>query len=237
MYAIKIMSGENLADSDVGKGFKIILVDANTPFEFGHSPTSGEPYVQIWCKGESVQHPLTGNAYVMNEDGKTIASFWGRRKQVVVTLDKEDPAPERTIEHIQSIIKEVANRPEQFPGLPKVTYKLDKDGTCLLKMDGECLTFVTESQVNFNTYTPEMEEKRTQWSVKGMTRRQIDLLANGPTKLASDAIDRENARRFRVAYLMAQGIPQDIAMEATTYMVAVDSPSSPNKNARQIPVT
>lgn len=148
MYAIKIMSGENLADSDVGKGFKIILVDVGTPFEFGHSESTGEPYVQIWSKNSSTQYPLTGNAYVMNEDGKTIASFWGRRKNITVTIDSDDPAPERTIEHIQQIIKEVANNPEQYPSIPKIVYKKNPDdGNLELRIDNNRVQFVANGSI------------------------------------------------------------------------------------------
>lgn len=226
MYAIKIMSGENLADSDVGKGFKIILVDASTPFEFGRCPKTGDPYVQIWNKGESVQHPLTGNAYVMNEDGKTIASFLGRRKQVIVTLDKDDPVPERTIDAIQEVFRNYVNKHDVNPSIPKVTYRMDKDGTRLLELDGRCISFITENKVNFNTNDPIVKEKRAKWEALGMNRHQTDLLIYGPTKLAGSAIERDNARRSRMAYLTSQGIPRDVAMEATAYMVSADGPLS-----------
>lgn len=89
MYAIKIMSAENKADSDVGKGYKIILVDAGDTFEFGHNDL-GEPIVSLWSNrdgeptyGEVV---LTGNTYVLSHTGKTIASFWGVKKPVYNTL-------------------------------------------------------------------------------------------------------------------------------------------------------
>lgn len=86
MYSIKIMSGENLADSDVGKGFKMILVDAGDTFEFGHN-TQGEPIVTVSInKGDNCSHieyPVTGNTYVMSETGKTVASFWARKKETV----------------------------------------------------------------------------------------------------------------------------------------------------------
>lgn len=114
MYSIKIMSSENLADSDVGKGFKMILVDAGDTFEFGHN-AQGEPVVTVNInkgdEGSSIEYPVTGNAYVMSQTGKTVASFWARNKQVVsVTLDPEDPDPTATVEAIQSIVKEYAAR-------------------------------------------------------------------------------------------------------------------------------
>ena len=105
MYSIKIMSGENLADSDVSKGFKMILVDAGDTFEFGHN-AQGEPIVAVSVnKGDDsshIEYPVTGNAYVMSETGKTVASFWARKKQTVhVTIDPDDPDPQRTVELLQ----------------------------------------------------------------------------------------------------------------------------------------
>lgn len=110
MYSIKIMSRENLADADVAKGFKMILVDAGDTFEFGHND-QGEPIVTVSVsKGDEsscIEYPVTGNAYVMSETGKTVASFWARNKQTVrVTIDPRDPAPERTVGAIQAIVLE-----------------------------------------------------------------------------------------------------------------------------------
>lgn len=110
MYSIKIMSRENLADADVAKGFKMILVDAGDTFEFGHND-QGEPIVTVSVnKGDDsscIEYPVTGNAYVMSETGKTVASFWARNKQTVrVTIDPRDPAPERTVGAIQAIVLE-----------------------------------------------------------------------------------------------------------------------------------
>lgn len=110
MYSIKIMSGENLADSDVAKGFKMILVDEGDHFEFGHN-TQGEPIVTVNAgKGDNrlgVVYPVTGNAYVMSETGKTVASFWARKKQTVhVTIDENDPDPAFTAALIQTAYRE-----------------------------------------------------------------------------------------------------------------------------------
>lgn len=112
MYSIKIMSGENLADSDVAKGFKMILVDEGDHFEFGHN-TQGEPIVTVNAgKGDNRHgnvYPVTGNAYVMSETGKTVASFWARKKQTLhVTIDGNDPAPETTAAFIQSVVRDNA---------------------------------------------------------------------------------------------------------------------------------
>ncbi|ABY62867.1 hypothetical protein ST201phi2-1p034 [Pseudomonas phage 201phi2-1] len=93
MYSVKIMSGQNLPDSDVGKGFRIILVGEGQEFEFGNRPDTGEPFLVVRGKGDftDVEYPLTGNAYVMNESGKTIASFWGR---TINPIDSNDMVPE-----------------------------------------------------------------------------------------------------------------------------------------------
>jgi hypothetical protein len=112
MYSIKIMSGENLADSDVGKGFKMVLVDEGDHFEFGHN-AQGEPIVTVNAgKGDNrngVVYPVTGNAYVMSETGKTVASFWARKKQTVhVVMDENDPDPLFTAELIQSVVRDSA---------------------------------------------------------------------------------------------------------------------------------
>lgn len=113
MYAIKIMSGENKADSDVGKGFKMIVVDAGDTFEFGHDPDTGKPQVTVtgYRDGENTLtiYPVTGNAYVVSDSGKTIASFWARSlwddaKVLEITVDENDPNPEATIAKIQKII-------------------------------------------------------------------------------------------------------------------------------------
>lgn len=126
MYSIKIMSSENLADSDVGKGFKMILVDAGDTFEFGHN-VQGEPVVTVNInkgdEGSSIEYPVTGNAYVMSETGKTVASFWARNKQTVhVTIDERDPEPERTVSIIQDLVKE-GN--ESYLGINAITDTTD----------------------------------------------------------------------------------------------------------------
>jgi len=102
MYSIKIMSGQNLPDSDVGKGFKIITVAEGQTFEFGNRPDTGEPVVVVYGRGDcnDREYPLTGNAYVMNENGKTIASFWGR---TINPTDGNDTVPETEVHNSQPL--------------------------------------------------------------------------------------------------------------------------------------
>ena len=111
MYSIKIMSSENLADSDVGKGFRMIMVGDGGSFEFSHD-LKGNPIVTVtlqeYGKPEDYVYFLTGNAYVMSETGKTVASFWGQKKTVYVTVDENDPDPENTVSTIQAIVLEAS---------------------------------------------------------------------------------------------------------------------------------
>lgn len=103
MYTIKIMSNENLADSDCSKGFKMIMVEAGDTFEFGHDLNTGQPQVTVTGHRAGdptmVIYPITGNCYVLSEAGKTIASFWGRSlwgniDHPKVTVAQEDiPTP------------------------------------------------------------------------------------------------------------------------------------------------
>lgn len=215
MYAIKIMSSENKADSDVGKGFKIILVDAGDTFEFGHDPDTGKPQVTVTGvrEGEAtyITYPVTGNCYVLSSTGKTVASFWGRslwespsmdtapevevisgtdeplRKVVRITIDPKDTQPERTIDAIQSIVTNYAKK--AFPA------------------GDNCA------------------EMRKRWEEQGLTNVQVMLLQNGPTKIEPSLPGRDLARRARVGYLTSQGIPFNTAMDATVYMLAESTSS------------
>lgn len=211
MYAIKIMSSEDKADSDVGKGFKIILVDTGDTFEFGHDQATGKPQVTVTGvrEGEAtfITYPVTGNCYVLSSTGKTIATFWGRSlweateqdtspefevitpvegspfRTIKITLDPKDTQPERTIDAIQSIVMNYAKK--AFPAAGS------------------------------------LEEMKAAWIECGLTNTQIALLQNGPTVLKHSLVDRDLSRRARVGYLTSQGIPFNIAMDATVYMLDV----------------
>lgn len=208
MYAIKIMSSENKADSDGGKGFKIILVDAGDTFEFGHDPDTGKPQVTVTGvrEGEAtyITYPVTGNCYVLSSTGKTIASFWGRSlwetpsmdnepefevisgtdepgRQLKITLDPRDPQPERTIDAIQTMVANYAKK--AFP------------------TGDNCA------------------EMRKRWEEQGLSNVQVMLLQNGPSVISKDVVQRENTYRTRVGYLTSQGIPIEAALEATAYLL------------------
>lgn len=251
MYSIKIMSGENKADSDVSKGFKMILVEPGDAFEFGHN-TQGEPIVTINTvrDGEHVTGDvvLTGNTYVLSHTGKTIASFWANKKPVRVSLDANDPDPMHTVALIQEAVIAAGKEPEagitqdylryqedillrdrhglavtipdKTNGTALTTVVLHRKGDVILDEQGNPMLAVTGLGLGKRT----SDDARVQhWLDCGLTEHQIELLQNGPTKLASSASEREIAQRFRVDYLTSQGIPHDIAMQATKYLLGADT--------------
>lgn len=70
---VKIMSGEDLADEDTQKSFRLFM---DVTFVEFHRRAGG-PVAFIYAKGEAegAEYPLEGNVYVMNENGKTVSSF------------------------------------------------------------------------------------------------------------------------------------------------------------------
>ena len=90
---VKLMSGENLADEDCRKSFKL-FTDIHG-VDFGRD-TDGAPYVVLW-RGEGTDpetYYLEGNAYVMNPAGKTISSFGhASPKHDIEALDLQAKAP------------------------------------------------------------------------------------------------------------------------------------------------
>lgn len=85
MLYVKIMSGEDLPDTDPYKHYSIIPVENNEVMQFvdnplyvpknGDVPTSVRYHMLVTAPdGSSETHPLHGNAYVMSESGKTISS-------------------------------------------------------------------------------------------------------------------------------------------------------------------
>ena len=76
---LKIMSNENLPDDDSRKSFR--LYDGVRQVEFhknSDQQSSDEPLAYahvLWENGDSESLPMGANAYVMNDAGKTVASF------------------------------------------------------------------------------------------------------------------------------------------------------------------
>lgn len=76
MLTLKIMSAENIADSNSSKGFKLIPVAEGTHVEFRRNQLSRKGVVNIINEDNEItkRFPVTGNCYVL-ESGKTIATF------------------------------------------------------------------------------------------------------------------------------------------------------------------
>jgi hypothetical protein len=69
---LKIMSAENLSDSDSRKSFK--LLDHVESAEFFRKPEGAQINV-LFEGGDNENFPCEGNAYLMNDNGKTVAQF------------------------------------------------------------------------------------------------------------------------------------------------------------------
>jgi len=76
---IKIMADEKISDRNKMKSFKIITVGDNQEFVFRQGPSCGQLLIldksDIQLK-ETI-YKVPGNAYVVNENGITIATFDG----------------------------------------------------------------------------------------------------------------------------------------------------------------
>lgn len=76
---LKLMSNENLPDDDAKKAFTIIANVNEVKF---HTLGTGERalYVQYDVPNQELpgeEFVLNGNAYLMNDNGKTVQTFWG----------------------------------------------------------------------------------------------------------------------------------------------------------------
>lgn len=92
MLYVKIMSGEDMSDTDPHKNFLIVPVERCEVMQFVDNPewlvresrtkqqTAPEPTIcryqlQVHAPEGGIEtHDLSGNAYVMSESGKTIAT-------------------------------------------------------------------------------------------------------------------------------------------------------------------
>lgn len=82
MLYLKIMSDQNLPDSDSCKDFTLYQISDKDRLSFERRSSTCEEEAGINVvyavidseNGERVEHWLTGNAYVLNAQGKTIAS-------------------------------------------------------------------------------------------------------------------------------------------------------------------
>ncbi len=78
MLYVKIMSGEDLSDTDQKKHYTIVPVQNSEVMRFcTNEEGEGQEKYALEVHhpdGTHESHALTGNAYVMNEQGRTIAS-------------------------------------------------------------------------------------------------------------------------------------------------------------------
>lgn len=90
---VKIMSGENKPDNHHHKAFQIIPVPYGQSIQFEQDP---EPHVQIG----DLSYMVSGNVYLMNNEGKTISTFTPRKHDPLKCEEpNEDPVPEVVISH------------------------------------------------------------------------------------------------------------------------------------------
>lgn len=73
MY-VKLMTNDGKNDNDQGKLFSMVPIGAKDYFKFAKVDGKVCLVINTWL-GEELITPLEGNAYVMNTDGKTIASY------------------------------------------------------------------------------------------------------------------------------------------------------------------
>ena len=80
MLYVKIMSDQDSPDTDPCKHYMIVPVENDQVMRFCENAEGSGPDIPRYMlevhspDGSHEGHPLTGNAYVMNEAGKTIAS-------------------------------------------------------------------------------------------------------------------------------------------------------------------
>lgn len=97
MLIVKIMGGDNTADTDTRAQHRLIAGVIDTEFV---RREDDRPLLRIWLhpdlvvEGETgrVEVPLDGNVYVMNEAGKTVSSFGVA--PIIEALAEGDSEPE-----------------------------------------------------------------------------------------------------------------------------------------------
>lgn len=75
MLYLKVMSDQNLPDTAAEKNFTLYQIPDSTALSFGKSDISPDRVRASWFTSEGLRTvELEGNAYVLNAQGKTIAS-------------------------------------------------------------------------------------------------------------------------------------------------------------------
>lgn len=88
MLYVKIMSEQDIHDTESAKNYRLVPVENNEVMQFVNNDNDDDPETAKFAFALEVHgvdgtwetHPLYGNAYVMNEYGKTIASHAGGTK-------------------------------------------------------------------------------------------------------------------------------------------------------------
>ena len=74
MLIVKMMSSEDTPDTDTRKSYRLFTGVVDVDFSRGEG---GEAYMDLMFSGEDDKetYEVIGNVFVMNEAGKTVASF------------------------------------------------------------------------------------------------------------------------------------------------------------------
>lgn len=83
---VKIMSGEDLADSDTRKAHTLLVDVKSVDFVRRGGALAVVTFNDL---DEPVEYALDGNVYVMNEAGKTVSSFGCASPDLGVTEERE----------------------------------------------------------------------------------------------------------------------------------------------------
>lgn len=79
MMYIKLMSDENLADTDATKRFAMITVGDKDKVDFKYQEYLDKPPEPVLViteeSGDTTPYFMEGNVYIMNQNGKTIAHY------------------------------------------------------------------------------------------------------------------------------------------------------------------
>lgn len=76
---VKFMKNDGLADTDYGKSYtmiEVLSIEFVTWEKDEYLPSSGWMARYNTKDGKCDMWPVSGNVYIMNDEGKTVDSFW-----------------------------------------------------------------------------------------------------------------------------------------------------------------